>query len=112
MRKYFNIIVLFIICFLFLNKNIAAYQKAHYYGGQYRDPFKSLIPKSPKVDRGELNLKVEGIVWNTDKPSAIIDGEVYHIGDLVSGAKIEGISKDGILVFFNGQNFLVNMGGE
>jgi type II secretory pathway component PulC len=49
-------------------------------------------------------INIQGIVWGTDTPQAVIDGEVYRVGDnlKVAGAKITEISKDGVEISYFG----------
>ncbi len=77
--------IIFFFCFVF-----ACVQ------GEARDPFKRLLPEKRKVTQtsgagqkkirktGEditLEVRVDGVFWGTEKPQAIIDGEVYIVGD-------------------------------
>lgn len=104
-------IIMLIVVFLY-SFNVLGYQaNIKYYGNKYRDPFKSLIPKDPKGNKKitSFEVNVEGIIWATDKPSAIIDGNVLNVGDTVSGAKIVEISKKGIVFSLGGEQFIVGV---
>jgi len=86
-----------------------------YKSGQLRDPFKTyLIKEEPKpapqenlgltkpgLDLGML--KVQGIIWGSKTPQAIINNKVFKIGDLIEGAEIVSIEKKGITLSFNGE---------
>lgn len=52
-------------------------------------------------------LRVQGAVWGTDKPRAIINDEVVGRGDTISGAKILDINSDGIRFLYKGEEFLL-----
>jgi hypothetical protein len=62
-----------------------------YAQGAYRDPFESLLPKEEaKIAIGgekaakalpSLSVVVQGVLWGSDMPQAIIDGDVYRVGD-------------------------------
>lgn len=41
---------------------------------------------------------VSGLVWNTKRPQAIINGQIVSIGDRVNAWSVESISRDGIQV--------------
>ncbi|MFH1848195.1 MAG: hypothetical protein ABH825_03135 [Candidatus Omnitrophota bacterium] len=83
------------------------------YGGRnYRIPFDNkialgLVVKEEKKQvavrqEGSFSkdqFKVSAIVWGTDRPQTIINGELYEVGDVVKGAKITDIDKAGIHVF-------------
>lgn len=93
-----------------------------------RNPFQSFLPRkkeeqriievssTPDVtaeaqDAAEdafdfSSLDVSALVWGAVKPKAIIDGEIYGIGDTVRDAKIINISKDGILFEYNERQYL------
>jgi len=48
-------------------------------------------------------LHVLGLIWNSDRPQAIINGRVVDIGDSISNVKIIAIRKNEIDVEFNGE---------
>jgi type II secretory pathway component PulC len=56
----------------------------------------------PKPD-----YKISGIVWNTDRPQAIIEGRIVDIGDSIEQWRIIGISRGGVEVSFKNQKFLI-----
>jgi len=89
--------------------------KVDYFGSQYRDPLKSLLPKVPaEITKRTLNLDVQGIIWGGDTPNAIIKSEeeskVLGVGDTISGVKILDISEKGVLILFAGEKFLLKTG--
>lgn len=96
-----------------------------------RDPFISCLPdiKVPevisaaaeeKVDEQAMgdfaseidNLNIEGILWNSDIPMTIIDGEVLRIGDTVSsiGAKVHKITKNEVHFLYEGSVYMKQIG--
>jgi len=93
--------------------------KVEYVGADYRDPLeiphelrKPVIPSTGGVpgEEGEVKLptlKVEGMAWETKRPQAIIDGEVYDKGDTVKEAEILDISKDGVTLLYKNRKFIV-----
>lgn len=93
-------------------------------GLNFKDPFQTYLPfkKGPKelpqipettiagTDKDKFDyssLDVTGIVWGTDKPKAIINDEVLGIGDLVEGAEILNISKEGILLKYKDEEYFM-----
>jgi len=46
-------------------------------------------------------IMISGIVWDTDRPQAIINGEVVTVGDTLMEVKILDIKKTGLKVLFN-----------
>ncbi|HAJ56863.1 MAG TPA: hypothetical protein DCL35_03725 [Candidatus Omnitrophica bacterium] len=99
----------------------------------FRDPFKTWLPSKkdrdvvidrfedgygePAGDQGGeefdySGLDVTGIVWGEAMPKAIINDEVYGIGDQVNEATIMNINKDGILLKFKDKEYLMKRGKE
>ena len=82
-----------------------------------RDPFKKYLvkdePKEPSQENAgstepklDLNkFKVQGIIWGVNMPQAIINSSVLTIGDLIEGAEILSIEKQGVTLRFNGMIF-------
>lgn len=48
------------------------------------------------------DLKITGLVWNTDRPQAIINGKVVDVGDKIETIQIVSINKNGIEIDFEG----------
>lgn len=57
-----------------------------------------LMPEQPLPD-----IIISGIIWNSDRPQAIINGKIVDIGDTVQEIQIIGIQKAGIDGLFNGR---------
>ena len=53
-------------------------------------------------------LEISGIVWNTERPQAIINGKVVAIGDKVSDSEIIAIDKTGVEILYQGQKFNIS----
>jgi type II secretory pathway component PulC len=81
-----------------------------------RDPFESVLPQdttaptSNVVASADVNppsVKIEGILWGTDQPAAIIDGEVYKVGDTLKtvNGKLCRIEKDSVFIEYNNKIF-------
>lgn len=83
-----------------------------------RDPLLSLLPEPPNpaaTPQGHhptavaaaatppRTLLLQGIIWGGPQPQAIIDDEVYGVGDVVQGAAITAIGQEGITVEIEGQ---------
>ncbi len=77
-----------------------------------KDPVRTVTPRPavkttpPPVPRP--NFKVSGIIWNSDRPQAIINGTVVDVGDKVGEFKIESITQNEIGVSVNGTHLKVN----
>jgi hypothetical protein len=63
---------------------------------------------TPKPENIVLpNLVASGVVWGGHTPQAIINGKIVKEGDAIEGVEILEIRKEGILAFFNGQEFTI-----
>ena len=74
-----------------------------------KDPRKPERPKPivvpPVVEERPLpNVIISGVIWNSDRPQAIINGRIIDIGDTISEIHITGIRKTGIDGLFDGRN--------
>jgi len=50
-------------------------------------------------------LALTGILYSADKPAAIVDTQIVHEGQQVSGATVEKIDKDGVQFERNGRRW-------
>lgn len=84
-----------------------------------RDPLQVLLPEPPAESdpaaqaaaQAEVALppppsppalSVQGLWWGGAKPRAIINGNVYAVGDQVEGARIKAIDREGVMIEFDG----------
>jgi len=71
------------------------------------DPFR---PDSKPLDKGEaINMYLEGVMWQKDKPHAIINGSAYTVGSVVDGKKIIDIKDDSVSLEENGKEFVLTL---
>jgi hypothetical protein len=79
-----------------------------------RDPMKGTPPPVVAVeDNGTaaaareplVELIVTGILYSPDNPAALVDTQVVHEGEQISGATVEKIEKDGIQFERNGRRW-------
>lgn len=63
------------------------------------------VPEAPLP-----SLEIEGLVWNTDHPQAIVNGKIVGIGDIISETRIMDIQKRGITVLFQDRTETIEMG--
>jgi hypothetical protein len=66
--------------------------------------------KPKKLDIPEM--KVTGIIYGTDRPQAIINGEVVSVGSTIDGASIINIQKGRIDVRFEGSDITLKFNNE
>lgn len=97
-------------------------QMYHWYDGQCNTNPKiepPTPPTEPQIPTPETPLVVapsipmptftiSGIIWNSDRPQAIINQQIVDIGDTIAGAKITNIQKSGIDILFNGETATIH----
>lgn len=101
-----------------------SYAQAEYTASKLRDPFKNWLPRPepppPSPDQPEApvievarepvkppEITVEGIVAGGPMPQAVIQKRVVRAGDMVSGARITKITKEGVEVMYEGVAFKI-----
>lgn len=67
------------------------------------------LPIQPSPGIEVDSLVVKGVVWNSPTPQAIINDQVYKIGDKVKGMKIVSIGPKGIEISNNGVKVRINV---
>ncbi len=92
----------------------------------FGNPFSSPLPKKSEIKPKVIvvpaqketptppapvtppNLLVKGLVWNTDRPQAIINDQVVGVGDRVGETTIRSITRNGIGFEFMKTHFTLN----
>ena len=79
-----------------------------------RDPIK--LPDESNFQNGELNgttgetetetISVKAILYSVDKPSAVINDRILHVGDKINDATVINISQDGVKFERNGEEWV------
>jgi hypothetical protein len=73
------------------------------------DTFSAPTQQVPAITVPEVTIS--GLVWNSDRPQAIINGRVMDIGDsILENAVITAINKDGIEISIQGQSLVIKSG--
>ena len=52
-------------------------------------------------------IKISGLIWNTNQPQAIINDRIVKVGDQIEKWTIQKIDKDGIEISSEGKNILI-----
>lgn len=87
-----------------------------YNAESFNDPFADYLPKhvvaaAEKTGISEetlerlRNLQVQGIIWGSDLPQAIISNRVVKVGDTLEGGRVSAISKEGVTVVIEDREF-------
>jgi len=95
-------------------------KRVEYTLGPEVTPFKSPFEKEKKVAKSTEDIKLpemvfQGMIWNSDRPQAIIDNRVYDIndavqigtGELKDEVKIMDITRGGIYLRYKEKDFVV-----
>lgn len=87
--------------------------KLEYNAYNLKDPFEDFLMRQKQKEEaskqvgGEQglraldNLNVKGVIWGGLIPQAIINDKVVKVGDVIEGAEIIDISKEGVMLIFN-----------
>ncbi|MFH1359592.1 MAG: hypothetical protein ABIJ41_00965 [Candidatus Omnitrophota bacterium] len=70
-------------------------------------PLPTPIETRPEQEIIPPSLLISGVIWNTDRPQAIINNMVVNIGDVVEEAKIIDINRSGIKIQYMEKNFTI-----
>jgi hypothetical protein len=54
-------------------------------------------------------LELQGILWGTPRPQAIINRQILSVGDSIDGVTLTSVTPEGITVSFQGQEFRMAM---
>ena len=73
------------------------------YPASLRDPMQAGLSAGGLGENGSLVVK--GIVYSDDKPSAVVDNQIVHQGDKISGATIVRINKNDIEFEMDGKKW-------
>lgn len=77
-----------------------------YTGKVHRDPFgETVSATSVKDEIGAMGLTLEGVVWNTAEPRAIVSGKIVKVGGRLNGIEILDIGREGVKMRYKGQEF-------
>lgn len=76
--------------------------RIEYTSAGLKDPFEEPeieIEKTSDLDMQPLpNLTVQGLVWGSSIPQAIINNKVFRVGDNIEGAEVVEIGRDGVIL--------------
>lgn len=87
------------------------------YGGEgQRNPFaapsQGPAPVDAKEEIANLTFSLEGLIWESDRPQAIINGKIVEPGADVQGAEVLDIDKKGVKMRYKGQVFILRPRGK
>jgi len=124
---FFWVITIFCSTLALARRGDEGPMEVEYVGANYKDPFElplalrvPIVPPEkelpvgiePEAEVGLQALRVEGMIWGSARPQAIIDGEVYDVGDVVKEAEIIGIDRKGVVLFYKDRKFILRPKNE
>lgn len=106
-KSLFVALVIYSVC----SMTTAVFSQTNYAGGGMRDPFESQLPEAkpektpeeialPEKENPPPVITVESIVAGGPVPQVIVEGKIFRIGDVINGATIKSITKDGLEMLF------------
>jgi len=114
---------LFILAQTDVNNKEKGLAPVNYTGAQYRDPLELPIelrtPIKPVAEtavekEGEKeeeivppDFTVQGMVWGGVKPQALINEGLCEKGDIIKGAEITDITKEGVTYIYKNKKFII-----
>lgn len=133
-KKAIRVLSFIIIVFIFLTgesegaeellllEGLGESQKIEYKSENLRDPFQEERMQTEAEKRkkekenlqtGQMpaavkplpSLQVQGIIWGSSLPQAIINNKVLKIGETIEEVQIMDIAKDKVTVFFENQQY-------
>ncbi|MBL7130170.1 MAG: hypothetical protein ISS45_01990 [Candidatus Omnitrophica bacterium] len=79
-----------------------------------RDPFENPFemmtqpePSKPTIGVGLSHLQVQGVIWGSKMPQAIINNVVVRIGEVIEGVEILDIRQEGVYVLYEGRQYII-----
>ncbi len=93
-------------------------EKVEYKAGDFLDPLKdrlsifiasiaTKLKKKKTIAIKPPQFNITGLIWNSDRPQAIVDSNVLSVGDEIKGAKLLSVNKDGIRIQYEGAEFFI-----
>ena len=82
-----------------------------YTAESYKDPFQGVVIEEPETETGNKsiepinlpNLKIQGIIWGTNTPQAIINNKVVKAGSTINDVTIIEITSTEIIISYKNQ---------
>jgi hypothetical protein len=110
--KILLVVVLFVVLLFVLNRfhGVPAFESRWLSLTTYRTILDDFVELGVSATDGrakrQVRLKVKGIAYSLDRPSAVVESAIVHQGDRVSGANVVKISRDSIEFEANGETWI------
>jgi hypothetical protein len=115
------LVIVFVLNFIAINA-IFSQDNSGGISQERRNPFKDCFPvikvEPEKVEEQSIVVEqkpsfdpsiynVDGIIWGAYKPRVIINNQIYGIGDKLGEAEIKKISKEGVTLIFEEEEYAI-----
>lgn len=109
MIRIFYIAIIFVT--LLLNVSQVYAEKFIYDSKGKRSPFSppGSGPEGNDTSNVDLNLTVNGIIWDDNEPYAIIDDKIVKKGDTITGALVFEIQKNEVILKIKDKMFVLKI---
>jgi len=85
--------------------------KIEYTSQSLRDPFLSPFEIEQQAEQALgvdfSHLRVQGMVWNSAIPQAIINERVLRQGDVIDGAEILDVQEEGVFILYEEKQYIL-----
>lgn len=116
--SFLSLILAFPLSGAQLNPKPGFAEKVEYTSQGLRDPFQSPFElfrpvveepeeKPSPVVGGLPHLEIQGMVWDSPLPQAIINNTVVRVGEVIEGAEILSIRKEAVYVLYEGRQHIL-----
>ena len=65
--------------------------------------------EEPETFNPPVSLTVQGLVWGGAVPQAIINNKVVNMGDVIEGAEVIEISKNGVILLYKNRRYTLSL---
>ena len=120
MKPYLFKKIVFCLGLLLLLPQKALAIQVSYTSQNLRDPFQSpfemrLIAIEEEEEQRPVepigydlpHFSVQGMVWGTQMPQAIINNSVVKVGETIAGAEVLDIRKEGVYLLYQGRQYIL-----
>jgi hypothetical protein len=95
-----------------------AFAGAVYKASQHRDPFQlpalfsGSAESSGEKKEQAVEWRLEGLIWGSDSPQAIVNGKIIEKGSRLGEAEVLQITEEGVRLKFQGKETLLRQTGK
>jgi len=97
-----------------VSPEMANVREIKYTSGDLPDPFESPwerqqapTKEKPAVAYDLPQMEIQGMIWGSEMPQAIINNTVVRVGESIQGAEIIDIRQEGVYVLYQGRQYIL-----